>query len=417
MLDSYKLGICMCRQIIQMFNMKYVIPTQATVTNQNLRAGRTGFWSAPAIKFDLQRGRSGQTVGQSFQAADPGPRPIRRRGESPALSPPLVQHREDAGLSANDLDNLPAVIEHEFAANTMRSYRGQWKRFSRWAQARRVSPLPAAPAPVAAYLAERIELHQHKPATVRVAASAIAFVHRAAGQSDPCSAEEVKRTLRGAGRKRGRAQRQARPLTDAALDQIRATACLPRRSRGGRHERAATALSRGLLHVALISLMRDAMLRVSEAAALTWEDVEQAADGRGRLLIRRSKTEPEGEGAVAFISSETMAALNRLHRLPHPRGDARVDEPLFGLRPNQIATRIAQAAQTAGLGTGFSGHSPRIGMTQDLARAGTELTSLMTAGRWRSSAMRARYTRNESAARGAVAQFYAGCPRPSGQDD
>lgn len=320
---------------------------------------------------------------------------------SGAASPTAIQGGDQARLSVVDLEHLQAILMHEFAANTIRSYRGQWKRFADWAQARRVNPLPAAPAQVAAYLAERIERDQHKPATVRVAAAAIAFVHRASGMPDPCRADEVRRTLRGAGRKIGRAQRQARPLTDAALDQIRATACLPRRGRGGRPERMATARRRGLLDIALISLMRDAMLRVSEAAALTWQDVEAAADGSGRLLIRRSKTDPQGEGAVAFLSHETMAALDRL------RGDAPTGQPLFGLRPNQIATRIAQAAEAAGLGRGFSGHSPRVGMAQDLASAGTELTSLMTAGRWRSAAMPARYTRNETAARGAVAQFYA----------
>ena len=45
-------------------------------------------------------------------------------------------------------------------------------------------------------------------------------------------------------------------------------------------------------------------------------------------------------------------------------------------------------------------------MARDLARAGTELTNLMNAGRWSSTKMPALYTRNETAGRGAVAQFY-----------
>ncbi len=321
------------------------------------------------------------------------------RWSAPLPSPTVLPVSE--GLSPTDVDNLRALLQHEFAASTVKNYRYQWNRFADWAHARRVRSLPAAPEQVAAYLAERIERQQHKPATVRVAASAIAFVHRAAGLADPCSADEVRRTLRGAGRKLGRAQRQARPLTDAALDQIRGRAGEPRRGRGGRRELALTASTRGLLDVAMISVMRDAMLRVSEAAALTWQDLESATDGSGRLLIRRSKTDPEGEGAVAYLSLETMAALERWRR------ESRLQSTIFGLRPNQITNRIRQAAVAAGLGTGFSGHSPRVGMAQDLAREGTELTSLMTAGRWRNSAMPARYTRNETAARGAVAQYYA----------
>ena len=42
---------------------------------------------------------------------------------------------------------------------------------------------------------------------------------------------------------------------------------------------------------AFASVMRDAMLRRSEAAALEWADVELRPDGSGRLTIRRSKTD------------------------------------------------------------------------------------------------------------------------------
>ncbi len=59
-------------------------------------------------------------------------------------------------------------------------------------------------------LAERIKEHGHKPATLRVAAPAIAFVHKTARVGDPCASPEVKRTLRSAIRKAGRSQKQAR---------------------------------------------------------------------------------------------------------------------------------------------------------------------------------------------------------------
>lgn len=146
--------------------------------------------------------------------------------------------------------------------------------------------------------------------------------------------------------------------------------------------------------------MRDALLRVSEAAELIWGDIEEEEDGTGRLLIRRLKTDPEGEGAVAFLSVPTMDSLKAIRA----RGpdDCRV----FGLSAGCISRRIRQAAYAAGLGEGFSGHSPRVGMARDLARTGTALTRLMTAGRWRSPRMPALYTRNETVARGAVAHYY-----------
>ncbi len=308
-------------------------------------------------------------------------------------------------LTEADVGNLNAVLDHEIARNTMKNYRVQWNNFIMWAVGKGIRALPAEPAQVAAYLAERIEEHGHKPATLRAASAAIAFVHRAAGQNDPCTRPEVKRTLKSAARKAGRHQKQAEALTAEALDSIRSTACKPRRGRGGRFESQETARCRGNLDIALIGLMRDAMLRVSEAAALTWGDIVAEADGTGRLLIRRSKTDSEGEGAVAFLAAPTMAALELICR-----AKAATDS-VFGLRPNQISRRIKQAAHAAGLGDGFSGHSPRVGMARDLARVGIELPSLMNAGRWRSPAMPAHYTRNETAGKGAVAQFHGYCRR------
>ena len=165
-------------------------------------------------------------------------------------------------------------------------------------------------------------------------------------------------------------------------------------------ESRATARRRGNVDMALISLMRDAMLRVSEAAALTWEDILPQPDGTGRLLIRRSKTDLEGEGVIVFLSAPTM------ERLAAIRNGAVAGVTVFGLHRSQMTKRIKQAARAAGLGAGFSGHSPRVGMARDLARAGVELPRLMTAGRWRSPNMPALYTRNETAGKGAVAQFY-----------
>ena len=308
-------------------------------------------------------------------------------------------------LTETDMVNLNAVLDHEIARNTMKNYRVQWNNFITWAAGRGSRALPADPGQVAAYLAERIEEHGHKPATLRAAAAAIAFVHRAAGQDDPCARPEVKRTLRSATRKVGRGQKQAEALTAEALTAIRSAACKPRRGRGGRFESQETARCRGNLDIALISLMRDAMLRVSEAAVLTWRDIVTEVDGTGRLLIRRSKTDAEGEGVVAFLSAPTMAAL-----MPIRFGTVDTNS-VFGLRPNQISRRIKQAAQAAGLGDGFSGHSPRVGMARDLARVGIELPSLMNAGRWRTPAMPAHYTRNETAGKGAVAQFHGYCRR------
>ena len=84
--------------------------------------------------------------------------------------------------------------------------------------------------------------------------------------------------------------------------------------------------------------------------------------------------------------------------------------PVFGLHPDTIRRRLQQAARAAGLPgwREISGHSGRIGMSQDLAAAGFALPELMTAGRWKSPRMPSRYTGLQAAGRGAVARYYQG---------
>ena len=95
-----------------------------------------------------------------------------------------------------------------------------------------------------------------------------------------------------------------------------------------------------------------------------------------------------------------MAALAEI------RNGAATDDRIFGLSVVQMTNRIKAAARAAGLGEGYSGHSSRVGMARDLVRAGTELTALMNAGRWKSHEMPTHYTRAEEAGRGAVARYY-----------
>ena len=49
------------------------------------------------------------------------------------------------------------------------------------------------------------------------------------------------------------------------------------------------------------------------------------------------------------------------------------------MRPNQIAKRIDAAARQAGLGEGYSGDSPRLGMIKDMETLGVHLLGGYTA--------------------------------------
>ena len=313
-----------------------------------------------------------------------------------------------SSLTVQDQRRIQDALDSSTSANTRRAYNQGWSRFEAWIKQRGPGhPLPASPELVAAFLTELAEAGL-SVATLRLTKSALAAVHWSTGHQDPTDNEGVKKVMAGLARANGRPQRQAKPLTENALAAVKATAGIPRRHQGRavRAENAWDARRRGQVDVALLSVLRDGLLRRSEVSALRWGDVEIQEDGSARIHVRRSKTDPEAEGAVLYIGPDAAAALVAIM----PEGFAVVDPstPVFGLSASQIGRRVNAAAKAAGLGEGYTGHSGRIGMAQDLAAAGVELPALMNAGRWKSSRMPARYTEKQAAGRGAVARYYQG---------
>ena len=216
------------------------------------------------------------------------------------------------------------AVGASYADATKRAYARTIRQFEAWALARGQSALPARPETVAAYLADRAD-QGASISTVRADAAGIAAAHRAAGHDTPTASEGVRATLRGLARQRaGRRRRQAQALTDDALAAIRATARQPRRGRGGALEIPANAEERGKTDIGLCALASDAGLRRAELAELAWEDIETWEDGSGRLTVRRSKTDQEGEGAVVYLSPQTMRELEAIRPAGQDGDGARV---------------------------------------------------------------------------------------------
>ena len=306
-------------------------------------------------------------------------------------------------VAERHLDRITAAVQNSRRPSTRRAYARAWQRFKKWAEAEGLEALPADPVTVAAYLAHRSAAGL-SGSTLGMDRKAISHVHRNHGFATPTSSEGVKQTLAGLrnqAAEQGRGEpRQARGLTAAVLATIKEIACLPRKGPTGRKETAEGARRRGEVDIAIASVMRDALLRRGEAAELRWGAVEFRHDGSARVTVRRSKT--TNSHAVLYVGGHGAAALRAIRP-----DDAKPGDRVFGLRCcRSISNRIAAMTRVAGLGTGFSGHSPRVGMAQDLTAAGASLTAIMVAGRWKSERMPAHYSRAESAGRGAVARFY-----------
>ena len=219
-------------------------------------------------------------------------------------SPPSTPARRAADRGVAD------ALESVLSDNTRRVYGAQWRLFNDWCDLVGLRSLPAEPLTVARYLAVRAGSGS-TIATLRLTTSAIARVHRWAGHESPGRDRGVREALQGWGRRLAKPQRQAGALTADVLSVIRLTAVQPRK-RGRGIETPAQAAVRARFDLALVAVLSDAGLRRSEAAALTWGDVQRWDDGSGRITVIRSKTDVEAAGAVVAITPAAMRALEAL---------------------------------------------------------------------------------------------------------
>ena len=260
-------------------------------------------------------------------------------------------------------DTQTTPEDHDTAqGGRLAPYEYQWRAFTSWC-IERVSgvPIPVPAQVVAEYLSHRAAAGASH-STLRVITAAIAHQHTDSELPNPCEDPAVEFVLSESERNAPPVAPRSRPLDLEAYRAIRETAQLPRPGRGGWDEGLLNARYRGRMDVAMIGLMRDGMLRVKEASVLRWRTVQRMDDGTGRLRLG------EGDDAVSrTLSADTMRLLNAI------RGDTPDDERILGLMPNQITLRIGAVAEHAGLGPGYSGESPRLGMLKDLKDLGAVL--------------------------------------------
>lgn len=331
------------------------------------------------------------------------------RPTDPAVSP-VQADSTDSELKESHAEAIVSAAVESHSPATRRAYEAAWRHFAEWCAEEGYEDFPATPQTVAAYLTKRAD-DGRTFATLKVDRAGIRYYHQLRGVESPTHSAGVGRVLRGLGRravasKTPQGRGQATGLTAQHLSAIRATALRRRVFRSGARESEKTAERRGKVDIALISTMRDALLRRSEAVALTWADIEFRDDGNALVTIRRSKTDQEGTGAVQFIGSDAAAALMDIR--PDDEDEAAIAaQSVFGLQTGEaVLRRIRAAAKAAGLKGEFKGHSPRVGMAIDLVEAGASTTDLMVVGRWKAARMPAHYSRGQSAANGAVARYY-----------
>jgi integrase len=230
----------------------------------------------------------------------------------------------------------------------------------------------------------------------------IARVHIAAGLLNPCSSEAVRLGLKKMGRETSARQHQAHPVAWKEIKEFIGSA--------GESLRADR--ERAMLCVAYETLARR-----GELVALEVRDIDFHPDGTGLALIRRGKTDAEGEGRTAYLSRETVRWL-KLWLAKAKIHEGSLFRRLIGrtklggaLNPGSIAPIFKRVAQWIGLPARVvdqvSGHSTRVGATQDLAALDIDLAAITQAGGWKSTRMPLQYAERINAARSGMARAAA----------
>ena len=170
------------------------------------------------------------------------------------------------------------------APATLRAYAGDLANYKAWCEKHGFTPMPATPDTVGAYLAAAGE--GYAMPTLRRRVAAIARACGVAGHPLDTKHPAIRETLRGIGRKHGAPARRSAALTTAEIKRL-SRVCGPDLA--------------GLRDKALFLLGFSAAMRRSELVGLDLAHVTWTTDGL-KLLIERSKTDAEGEGAELAIS-------------------------------------------------------------------------------------------------------------------
>jgi len=288
--------------------------------------------------------------------------------------------------------------QRAYPASTRKAWRSDWKAFTAFCGLKSASPLPARPSTVASFV-DACRLAGKKPATTMRYLSTIALAHRVANLVNPCSDEFVQLEIKGMYNLMSQRQRQAKALGWESIKRF-----IENAGQGIRADRDR----------ALLSVAYDTMGRSGELVALYLEDATFYPDGTGRVLIRRSKTDQSGEGSTAYLSRATVECLETWIRAASlsngPLFRRIIGKKTIGgrLKQDAIASAFRRVAAFVKMEpkdvAGVSGHSIRVGATQDLLALNIDLASVMQAGRWKSNRMPMRYGEHVLAARGGMSR-------------
>ncbi|MCF8567993.1 tyrosine-type recombinase/integrase [Alicyclobacillus tolerans] len=287
--------------------------------------------------------------------------------------------------------DVQKYIERSQASNSRRAYQADWRDFASWCETNHFQALPSSPETVAAYITDLSERH-YKTSTIARRISSISIAHQAKKLESPTHTLIVRAVWRGIRRDRGV---MPQPKDALLANDIRKMV-----------SSIDTKTLRGLRDRAVILVGYAGAFRRSELVSIDLEDVEFREDGMV-ITLRRSKTDPDGEGRRIAIVYGRNPETCPIRALKTWMDEAWVlDGPVFRkvnksdnvesrrLTDQAVAMIVKRCAVQIGLDPDkFAGHSLRSGFATQAAMNGTTEPDIMRQTGHRSLTTVRRYIR------------------------
>jgi len=310
----------------------------------------------------------------------------------------LVAESESNLVLAKLAERAVHYIGKHLADSTKRAYAKDYKSYSAWCETLEVQPIPASPEVVAIYIAMLTDAG-FSVSTIERALASIAKAHQVKDFQFPRKHNLVQQALKGAKRTIGVRPNQVDAVTP---EDLRAMV------------KDLDSDIRGVRNRALLTLGFAGGFRRSEIVALDMEDINKTEAGYV-VLLRRSKTDQEGEGREVGIpygssletcpvrSLDTWIELRKMFDEDgtgplicgvSPKGDTIL--PNHRLNARTVARTVATAAHSVGLTGHYAGHSLRAGLVTAAAKAGKPAHVIQEQTGHKSIDMIMRYIRREA---------------------
>ena len=274
-----------------------------------------------------------------------------------------------------------ARLEGAYASSTIRAYHADIESFVCWCEVERLEAFPVSEDALCRYIEDQGK--SHASSTVNRRLYSLRRVLKLMSLDDVTRSQEVRLTHRRVLRAKLARPKQAKGMTRDYLDQFLA---LQPNSLIGLRNRA------------MLSLGYEGLTRRSELVVIRDEDIEHLADGSLRVLIRRSKADPFGQGRLIYTSVSTGKLIAEWIE-QRGEGFPFLFCPVYKNKPikRSITVSALKRLLYAGndklgvKGETFSGHSMRVGAAQDLLARGFDVAAIMRAGGWKSINTLVRY--------------------------